>query len=126
MRLRMICQSWKVMFQAEYSSGQPLRMLVDLRASVEAALGSDSADESGEKALERTAAAKASGTPGKPHAAAAAAGVGGALKAPAASPRKTTQSASDSGSANHDAPEFEISAAPEWNADEEPQPKKKR
>lgn len=38
-RLRMICQSWKVMFQAEYSSGQPLRMLVDLRASVEYALG---------------------------------------------------------------------------------------
>src|SRR5277367_1327294 len=38
-RLRMICQSWKVMFQAEYSSGQPLRMLVDLRASVEDALG---------------------------------------------------------------------------------------
>jgi hypothetical protein len=39
LRLRMICQSWKVMFQAEYSSGQPLRMLVDLRASVEYALG---------------------------------------------------------------------------------------
>lgn len=39
MRLRMICQSWKVMFQAEYSSGSPLRMLVDLRASVEYALG---------------------------------------------------------------------------------------
>jgi hypothetical protein len=38
-RLRMICQSWKVMFQAEYSSGQPLRMLTDLRASVETALG---------------------------------------------------------------------------------------
>jgi len=38
-RLRMICQSWKVMFQAEYSSGQPLRMLVDLRASVDQALG---------------------------------------------------------------------------------------
>jgi len=38
-RLRVICQSWKVMFQAEYSSGQPLRMLVDLRASVEHALG---------------------------------------------------------------------------------------
>ncbi len=32
-RLRMICQSWKVMFHAEYSSGQPLRMLVDLRAA---------------------------------------------------------------------------------------------
>jgi hypothetical protein len=37
-RLRMICQSWKVMFHAEYSSGQPLRMLVDLRAVVDAAL----------------------------------------------------------------------------------------
>ena len=37
-RLRMICQSWKVMFHAEYSSGQPLRMLVDLRAAVENAL----------------------------------------------------------------------------------------
>jgi len=39
LRLRMICQSWKVMFQAEYSSGSPLRMLVDLKASVEHALG---------------------------------------------------------------------------------------
>jgi hypothetical protein len=37
-RLRMICQSWKVMFHAEYSSGQPLRMLVDLRVAVEQAL----------------------------------------------------------------------------------------
>ena len=37
-RLRMICQSWKVMFHAEYSSGQPLRMLVDLRAVINAAL----------------------------------------------------------------------------------------
>jgi hypothetical protein len=34
-RLRMICQSWKVMFHAEYSSGQPLRMLVDLRAAID-------------------------------------------------------------------------------------------
>jgi hypothetical protein len=34
----MICQSWKVMFHAEYSSGQPVSMLVDLRAVVEAAL----------------------------------------------------------------------------------------
>ncbi len=34
----MICQSWKVMFHAEYSSGQPLRMLVDLRAAVDDAL----------------------------------------------------------------------------------------
>ena len=37
-RLRMICQSWKVMFHAEYSSGQPVSMLVDLRAVVDAAL----------------------------------------------------------------------------------------
>ena len=41
-RLRMICQSWKVMFHAEYSSGQPLRMLVDLRAVVEGALARSS------------------------------------------------------------------------------------
>lgn len=38
LRLRMICQSWKVMFHAEYSSGQPLRMLVDLCSVVETAL----------------------------------------------------------------------------------------
>ena len=37
-RIRMICQSWKVMFHAEYSSGQPLCILVDLRTAVEAAL----------------------------------------------------------------------------------------
>ena len=37
-RLRMICQSWKVMFHAEYSSGQPLKMLVDLRSVVDSAL----------------------------------------------------------------------------------------
>jgi hypothetical protein len=42
-RLRMICQSWKVMFHAEYSSGQPLRMLVDLRAAVDDALQNGSA-----------------------------------------------------------------------------------
>jgi hypothetical protein len=37
-RLRMICQSWKIMFQAEYAFGQPMRLLVDLRAVIEAAL----------------------------------------------------------------------------------------
>ena len=57
-RLRMICQSWKVMFQAEYSSGQPLRMLVDLRASVEYALGS------GKTADEAKAKSAAAGNPG--------------------------------------------------------------
>jgi hypothetical protein len=38
-RLRMICHSWKVMFHAEYSSGQPLKMLADLRTVVEETLG---------------------------------------------------------------------------------------
>ena len=37
-RIRMICQSWRVMFQAEYSSGQPLCLLVDLKTAVEIAL----------------------------------------------------------------------------------------
>jgi hypothetical protein len=57
-RLRMICQSWRVMFHAEYSSGQPLRMLVDLRAAVEAALAR--AAQSGQAAPPRAAAAAAS------------------------------------------------------------------
>jgi hypothetical protein len=65
-RLRMICQSWKVMFQAEYSSGQPLRMLVDLRASVDTALGRG-------PAAKKPAAAPAA-KPAKASAAAAAAG----------------------------------------------------
>jgi len=56
-RLRMICQSWKVMFQAEYSSGSPLRMLVDLRASVEHALGRGKGSDGDAKA--KPAAAKA-------------------------------------------------------------------
>jgi hypothetical protein len=46
-RLRMICQSWKVMFHAEYSSGQPLQMLVDLRSAVEDALSRSSAAAAG-------------------------------------------------------------------------------
>ncbi len=37
-QLRMICQSWKILFQAEYASGQPMRILADLRAIVEKAL----------------------------------------------------------------------------------------
>ncbi len=43
-RLRMICQSWKVMFFAEYSSGQPVNMLVDLRAVIERALNRSAHD----------------------------------------------------------------------------------
>ena len=80
-RLRMICQSWKVMFQAEYSSGQPLRMLVDLRASVDAALG-------------RAAAAKGAGpaTPA-PRAAAAAAGAQAAKPSAPPTPKATAPKA---------------------------------
>jgi hypothetical protein len=61
-RLRMICQSWKVMFHAEYSSGQPLCLLVDLRTAVEAALakavsGSQSSEASSTEARSRAAVA---------------------------------------------------------------------
>ena len=45
-RLRMICQSWKVMFHAEYSSGQPLCLLVDLRTAVDTALTHSSPGQS--------------------------------------------------------------------------------
>jgi hypothetical protein len=60
-RLRMICQSWKVMFHAEYSSGQPLRMLVDIRAAVDDALAKRSAGKSSSgKAAGAAAGARAS------------------------------------------------------------------
>jgi hypothetical protein len=42
-RIRMICQSWRVMFQAEYSAGQPLCLLVDLKTAVESAATSRTA-----------------------------------------------------------------------------------
>jgi hypothetical protein len=112
-RLRMICQSWKVMFQAEYSSGQPLRMLVDLRASVEAALGSGSAAEP----------ASASGK-AAPRSAAAAAGAGGTVSA--SQPDAARQASHGNVTENKfavpqdDAPEFDISGQ-EWNPDEDSQ-----
>ena len=114
-RLRMICQSWKVMFQAEYSSGQPLRMLVDLRASVDAALSLSSA----------------AGVDGKaaPRAAAAAAGAGGNVTAskPAEASQTSPEAAGKPGAkftvAHAEAPEFEISAQ-EWNPDADSQPGK--
>jgi hypothetical protein len=71
LRLRMICQSWKVMFQAEYSSGQPLRMLVDLRASVDYALGRGKGAEAGAKAAAKGKPAPAAKPVAKPSAAAA-------------------------------------------------------
>jgi len=58
-RLRMICQSWKVMFHAEYSSGQPVSMLVDLRAVVEAALAKNAKDQAKPAAKARAHAAAA-------------------------------------------------------------------
>jgi len=60
-RLRTICQSWKVMFHAEYSSGQPLSMLADLRAVVTAALTKTAAARTkpGEASRARAAAASA-------------------------------------------------------------------
>jgi hypothetical protein len=64
-RLRMICQSWKVMFHAEYSSGQPLRILVDLRAAVDAALAKAPANSTRENAgRAKSAVAGASFTSG--------------------------------------------------------------
>lgn len=56
-RVRMLCQSWRVMFQAEYSSGQPLCLLVDLRTAVETAL--ENLGVGGAKALGAAAAAGA-------------------------------------------------------------------
>jgi hypothetical protein len=129
-RLRMICQSWKVMFQAEYSSGQPLRMLVDLRASVDSALGRGAEAGNSENAAEATAAAKLA--PAKistaktaPRAAAAgASGMSGAAKSGSASAEKP---AAEFTTSNDDAPEFEISAAtPEWNPDEDSQAGRKK
>jgi hypothetical protein len=141
MRLRMICQSWKVMFQAEYSSGQPLRMLVDLRASVEQALGRGKTatdtdeDEPGfathelDKPTPKSAPAKAAGGAKAPVAAkAAAAGAGsGAVKSSGKS--ATTADAKPtppSGPVPAEAPEFEVTASPQWDADEAPQSKKKK
>jgi hypothetical protein len=115
-RLRMICQSWKVMFQAEYSSGQPLRMLVDLRASVEAALGKGVAAASATKTAKAVAAATA-----KPVRAAAAAVAAVAAKAPAMkpaspvarrAPEKSTSGNAAAPAANAEATEFEVSGSP--------------
>lgn len=60
-RLRMICQSWRVMFHAEYSSGQPLRMLVDLRAAIDAALARTPLSSAASAAPRAAAAAASAG-----------------------------------------------------------------
>jgi hypothetical protein len=121
LRLRMICQSWKVMFQAEYSSGQPLRMLVDLRASVEAALepasGSDiSSGTENDEVAGRSASAAAAGQ-------SASASVAASAKVEASSLDAVSQATGDSSVANTAVAEFEVAAAsPEWNPDADAQP----
>jgi hypothetical protein len=103
MRLRMICQSWKVMFQAEYSSGSPLRMLVDLRASVEHALGQSKAGDDAKPkpgVAAKTVPASAKPAPAA-KASAAAVGSGAAKSAPPAAEFEVSESAGwDPDSAN--------------------------
>jgi hypothetical protein len=133
LRLRMICQSWKVMFQAEYSSGQPLRMLVDLRASVEYALGRGKAEadakgktaagaKPAEKPVVTSVAAKPAVKPAvkpaaapaaKPAAAKAAAANPAAAPAPPAKPKAKAAAAG----AGAEPAEFEVSSTPGWDPD---------
>ena len=138
-RLRMICQSWKVMFQAEYSSGSPLRMLVDLRASVEHALGrgktaKDKPAATGKSAAvpkpaaeNRAVAAKPAVAP-KPaaplaKAAAAAASSGAKLSPKPVTPQATTLKSKKP--AVSQAQEFQVSGGSDWDTDSASQPKKK-
>jgi hypothetical protein len=148
-RLRVICQSWKVMFQAEYSSGSPLRMLVDLRASVEYALGRGKAPEAAAKgkpapaakvapAVKPAAVAKpvAAGKPAVAPATAKPAPVAvkpAAMAASAGAAKATTKAAAAPGAAKPTAKavvpsadaEFEVSSTPGWDADEPSPPGKK-
>jgi hypothetical protein len=107
-RLRMICQSWKVMFQAEYSSGQPLRLLS----------GSPATEDGGGETVATAA----------PRAAAAAAGAGGSVTtskpAPPESLAPSVEPQTEFDVASADVPEFEISAE-EWNPDADSEPGKK-
>jgi hypothetical protein len=99
LRLRMICQSWKVMFQAEYSSGQPLRMLVDLRAAIDDALGGGGT---------QTGKANSARKPASPAAKPAMAARAGASASAATKFNVSADAAS----------EFEVSGgADEWNPD---------
>jgi hypothetical protein len=137
-RLRMICQSWKVMFQAEYSSGSPLRMLVDLRASVDQALGRGKATEpeaqaeakpkpapTAKPAVRPSGASKAVPVTTKAVAAAAAAGASRPSRKAAAAPAFAAKAKAEPATPNSDAPEFEISSTPGWDSDSESEPGKK-
>jgi hypothetical protein len=133
-RLRVICQSWKVMFQAEYSSGSPLRMLVDLRASVEYALGRGTAPETEAKGAAKAAPAvkptPAASTPApkpaaavKPPAAAAkpaaSAAAAGASKLPAKTAAPAPAAKPKAKPAAEEA-EFEVSGEAGWDPDTTP------
>jgi hypothetical protein len=124
-RLRVICQSWKVMFQAEYSSGQPLRMLVDLRASVENALGRGKAASPDIKADANEKPAPVAKPAPKPATMAAAAGASKAATKPAVTPA-TAKTAHKPVPPADDVPEFDISAAPAWDPDSTSEPGKKK
>jgi hypothetical protein len=113
-RLRMICQSWKVMFQAEYSSGQPLRMLVDLRAAVDQALGRSPGSEAEARAESKPASAGA-----KPIASAAAAGASEPSGKVAVAPAGEETPEAQPSLASSESAEFEVSSAPNWAADSE-------
>jgi hypothetical protein len=146
-RLRMICQSWKVMFQAEYSSGQPLRMLVDLRASVEYALGRGKAPEPEVKAkagvkaevkgkpaptaapaAKLAAPVKTAPAAAKPAAVAAAAGASKAATKPVIAPvgAAVAKPKAKPVAPKAEAPEFEVSSTPGWDSDSTPEPGTKK
>ena len=119
-RLRMICQSWKVMFQAEYSSGSPLRMLVDLKASVEQALGRGKAAEPEAKLKAATAkpSLRAAGSPKDASvAAAAAAGASKSSARDAVSTVSGPTSKADPVHTSSEAAEFEVSGTSAWDPD---------
>ncbi len=138
-RLRMICQSWKVMFQAEYSSGSPLRMLVDLRASVDQALGRGKAKEpevqagakpksalAAKPAVRPAGASKTGPVTAKPIVSAAAAGAARPSGKVAVAPAFAAKPKAKPAAPSSDAPEFEISGTPGWDPNSESQPGKKK
>ena len=143
-RLRMICQSWKVMFQAEYSSGSPLRMLVDLRASVEHALGRGKADADGKAKPGASAKPSPAAAPAKPAAVAKPVAPVAAKAAPVDKAAMAAKAAAGGSGAKHvakaaapaaksvkpaaapaEAPEFEVSGSSGWDSDAASQSKKK-
>ena len=135
-RLRMICQSWKVMFQAEYSSGSPLRMLVDLRASVEHALGRGKTPEAGVRAkptgnkpaanAKPAAAVKPVAPPPTPKATTPAKAAAAAAAPKSSMKSSPTIKTGKPATAKAEAPEFEVSSAPGWDPDSASQTPKKK